>query len=68
MTALATAPVLVPIVVGGNRPGHEVETAMAVVISGGLFTSTLLNLLFMPALRWMFAKPRSSVGTQCRAG
>lgn len=58
MTTLAMALALVPIVVGGNRPGHEIENPMAIVILGGLVTSTLLNLLFMPALYWKFAKPR----------
>jgi CzcA family heavy metal efflux pump len=56
MTALAAALALLPIVIGGNRPGQEIEYPMAVVIIGGLFTSTLLNLLFMPALYWKFAK------------
>ncbi len=55
MTTLTTALALVPIVVGGSRPGHEIESPMAIVILGGLFTSTLLNLLFMPALYWRFA-------------
>jgi Cu/Ag efflux pump CusA len=39
-----------PIVLGGNRPGQEIEHPMAVVILGGLVTSTVLNLLFMPTL------------------
>jgi len=47
MTALATALALLPI---GEKPGQEIEFPMAVVILGGLFTSTLLNLLFMPVL------------------
>lgn len=59
MTALTTALALVPIVVGGNRPGQEIEHPMAIVIMGGLVTSTLLNLLFMPALYWKFAKSKS---------
>lgn len=59
MTALTTALALVPIVIGGNRPGQEIEHPMAIVIIGGLFTSTLLNLLFMPALYWKFAKTKS---------
>ncbi|MGI9077069.1 MAG: efflux RND transporter permease subunit [Gemmatimonadaceae bacterium] len=50
MTALATGLALVPIVVGGNRPGHEIEHPMAVVILGGLVTSTVLNLFVMPVL------------------
>ena len=59
MTALTTALALVPIVIGGNRPGQEIEHPMAIVIIGGLVTSTLLNLLFMPALYWKFAKAKS---------
>jgi CzcA family heavy metal efflux pump len=50
MTALATGLALLPIVIGGNRPGHEIEHPLAVVILGGLVTSTLLNLFLMPAL------------------
>ena len=56
MTASATALALLPIVIGGNRPGHEIEHPMAVVILGGLFTSTLLNLFVMPALSLRYAK------------
>jgi Cu/Ag efflux pump CusA len=50
MTALATGLALVPIVVSGSRSGQEVEHPMAVVILGGLFTSTVLNLFLLPAL------------------
>jgi Cu/Ag efflux pump CusA len=50
MTALATGLALVPLVVSGNRPGNEIEYPMAVVILGGLITSTALNLLLVPAL------------------
>ena len=50
MTALATGLALVPIVVGGSRSGQEVEHPMAVVILGGLVTSTVLNLFLLPAL------------------
>ena len=56
MTALATALALLPIVLGGNRPGHEIEHPMAVVILGGLATSTVLNLVLMPALYRRFGK------------
>jgi Cu/Ag efflux pump CusA len=55
MTALATGLALLPIVVGGEKPGQEIEFPMAVVILGGLFTSTVLNLLFMPVLYRRFA-------------
>ena len=45
MTALTTTLALLPIVIGGNRPGQEIEHPMAVIIVGGLVTSTILNLL-----------------------
>ena len=50
MTALATGLALVPLVLRGNAPGHEIEHPMAVVILGGLVSSTLLNLLVTPLL------------------
>ncbi len=50
MTALATALALVPLVLYGDRPGQEIEFPMAVVILGGLLTSTLLNLFVLPSL------------------
>lgn len=50
MTASTAALALLPLVVRGNIPGHEIEFPMAVVIVGGLVTSTLLNLLILPAL------------------
>jgi CzcA family heavy metal efflux pump len=50
MTALATGLALVPIVLGGTRAGYEIEHPLAVVILGGLVTSTLLNLFIVPAL------------------
>jgi CzcA family heavy metal efflux pump len=56
MTALTTALALVPIAVGGHKPGQEIEHPMAIVIMGGLVTSTVLNLLIMPALYWKFAR------------
>ena len=50
MTALTTGLALVPLVVAGDIPGHEIEHPMAVVILGGLVTSTLLNLFVVPFL------------------
>ncbi len=50
MTALATGLALVPIAVGGTRAGYEIEHPLAVVILGGLCTSTLMNLFIVPAL------------------
>lgn len=58
MTALCAGLALVPLVIGGNRPGHEIEYPMAVVILGGLVTSTVLNLFLMPALYGLFGKQK----------
>jgi len=60
MTTLATGLAIVPLVVAGNLPGHEIEHPMAVVILGGLFTSTLLNLFVVPSLYLRFGKARNS--------
>jgi hypothetical protein len=46
----------VPLAWAGNKPGHEIEHPMAVVILGGLVTSTLLNLCLMPALYLAFGR------------
>lgn len=54
MTALVTGLALVPIVAGGDRSGHEIEHPMAVVILGGLVTSTVLNLFLLPAIYLRF--------------
>jgi Cu/Ag efflux pump CusA len=57
MTALATGLAVVPLVMAGEIPGHEIEHPLAVVILGGLFTSTLLNLFVVPSLYLRFARP-----------
>jgi CzcA family heavy metal efflux pump len=59
MTALVTGLALLPLVVSGTRAGQEIEHPMAVIIVGGLLSSTALNLLLMPAfyLRWGKAAP-----------
>ena len=57
MTALTTGLALIPLIVSGNLPGHEIEYPMAFVILGGLTTSTLLNLLVIPPLFLRFAGP-----------
>jgi Cu/Ag efflux pump CusA len=58
MTSLATGLALVPLVVLGSRPGHEIEHPLAVVVLGGLATSTLLNLLVLPSLYLRFGRGR----------
>ena len=60
MTTLATGLAIVPLVVAGNLPGHEIEHPMAVVILGGLFTSTLLNLFVVPSLYLRFGREASA--------
>jgi Cu/Ag efflux pump CusA len=50
MTAATTALALWPLLVGGNLPGHEIEHPMAVVIVGGLTSSTFLTLFVLPVL------------------
>ncbi|MEW6475977.1 MAG: efflux RND transporter permease subunit [Actinomycetota bacterium] len=60
MTVLTTGLVLVPLIVAGSIPGHEIEHPMAVVILGGLITSTLLNLFVVPSLYLRFGKSRKA--------
>jgi Cu/Ag efflux pump CusA len=56
MTALATGLALLPLITAGQKPGHEVEYPLAVVILGGLITSTLLNLFVLPSLFLRFGR------------
>ncbi len=62
MTALVTALALVPLVIWGDQPGHEIENPMAIVILGGLVSSTVLNLFLMPSLYLRFARKDSAGG------
>ena len=55
MTALATALALAPLIIYGDQPGQEIEYPMAIVILGGLATSTLLNLFVLPSLYLLVA-------------
>ena len=50
MTAITAALALVPLALGAGEPGKEIESPMAIVILGGLFTSTTLNMIFLPSL------------------
>lgn len=56
MTALVTGLGLLPLAIGSNAPGQEIEGPLAIVILGGLFTSTALNLLLLPTLALRFGK------------
>jgi Cu/Ag efflux pump CusA len=68
MTAAATAMALVPLLVAGSIPGHEIEHPMAVVIMGGLITSTLLNLFVVPSLYLQFGGSRKPAPAPVVAG
>jgi len=58
MTAITTGLALVPLVIAGDIPGQEIELPMAIVILGGLVTSTLLNLFIVPSLYLRFGSSR----------
>lgn len=60
MTAAVTALALMPLAIGMNQPGQEIEGPMAVTVLGGLITSTLLNLVVLPALAWRFSGPKGA--------
>ena len=50
MTALTAGLALIPLAVTGHRPGNEIQSPLAVVVLGGLLTSTFLNMIVVPAL------------------
>jgi len=58
MTALASALALIPLALSGSQPGNEIQSPMAIVILGGLFTSTLLNLFVIPAVYYIIRAKR----------
>jgi CzcA family heavy metal efflux pump len=61
MTAAVTALALAPLALSFRRPGEEIEGPMAITVLGGLVSSTLLNLLVLPALAERFARPPNIV-------
>jgi CzcA family heavy metal efflux pump len=56
MTAIVTALGLLPLALGSGEPGKEIEGPMAIVILGGLVTSTALNLLVLPTLALRYGR------------
>lgn len=56
MTASSTALALLPLILFGNLPGHEIEYPMAIVIVGGLISSTFLTLILLPILYERFGR------------
>lgn len=55
MTALATALALIPLAMAAGEPGSELQAPMAIVILFGLISSTLLNMLVVPAALYRFS-------------
>jgi len=56
MTALTAALALIPLVFSGDKSGNEIQSPMAVVVLGGLLTSTLLNIYIVPIIYSMLNK------------
>lgn len=48
MTALSSALALIPLAINGDKPGNEIQSPLAIVILGGLLTSTVLNIFIVP--------------------
>ena len=63
MTALVTALAMFPIAFNSDNPGREIMGPMAAIIIGGLASSTLLNLLLLPAILLRYGKFNSQTGT-----
>ena len=61
MTALTTALALIPLALGGDLPGNEIQSPMAKVILGGLATSTLLNGFIVPVMYMLTNSKQKSV-------
>lgn len=59
MTALTSALALIPLIINGDKPGNEIQSPMAVVVLGGLLTSTLLNIYVMPIIYEWYAKRKN---------
>lgn len=62
MTALTSALALIPLAVYGNLPGNEIQSPMAVVILGGLISSTILNIFIMPIFYFLLRRHEIAKG------
>ena len=56
MTSLVTALALIPLILSGGEPGKELLHPLAIVIFGGLISSTLISLFLTPALFYRFGR------------
>ena len=62
MTALTAGLALIPLALGGGKPGNEIQTPMAIVILGGLLSATGLNMLVVPAM-YLLVERRAAPAT-----
>ena len=60
MTALTAALALIPLALAGEKPGNEIQSPMAIVILGGLLSSTLLNIYLVPIIYYLFQKKQEA--------
>lgn len=59
MTAVTTALALIPVAIAGNESGNEIQAPMAIVIIGGLLSSTFLNLVIIPCVYYLIMSQRA---------
>ena len=59
MTALTSALALIPLALGGDLPGNEIQSPMAKVLLGGLLTSTMLNGFIVPVVYILISKKKN---------
>lgn len=64
MTALVTGVGLIPLALGVGEPGKEIQQPMAIVILGGIFTSTFLNMIVIPALYLKFGRAEAQAASR----
>jgi Cu/Ag efflux pump CusA len=62
MTSIVTGLGILPLAVGRDDPGREIQGPMAIVILGGLFTSMALNLLVLPTLALCYGRFETAHG------
>ncbi|MDT8401957.1 MAG: efflux RND transporter permease subunit [Bacteroidales bacterium] len=60
MTALTAALALIPLATGGDKPGNEIQSPMAIVILGGLLSSTLLNIYVIPSVYFLMHSKKNT--------
>ena len=68
MTSLVAALALVPLIISGGDPGKEILNPLAVVVFGGLISSTVISLFLTPALFYRFGKKAALKITNTESG